>query len=258
MNQDVRLKLHTTQQWLEYFRANRNHLIPIPFDEPYQLSQQQRTAISASIAEFQLGEQSEGRHLMHFAREHAARTGDLAYVETMALFIAEENRHARGLARVMDNHGIKRKQRTVADGVFRFVRKLAGLELSITVLVTAEIIAQVYYRALRDATGCPALCTLCKQILRDERMHVAFQCQRLANLRWRSALTGLNLRRLVHRAMMLAAIIVVWINHGKALRQGNMGWRRFWKQCWIRFTRADRYADPRTLKSDLVLRVEVG
>ena len=135
------------------------------------------------MQEFQLGESSEGRHLMTRAIRHAADTGDVDYIPALRLFIAEEHRHARDLGRVLDLAGIPRVGRTWPDTVFRWLRKGAGLELSIAVLVTAEIIAKVYYAALREATHAPVLRRLCDQILADEVQHVRFQAERVAILR---------------------------------------------------------------------------
>src|SRR5204863_9873627 len=116
---------------------------------------------------------------------YAQRAGDPAYPHTLALFIAEEHRHASDLGRFLDTAGLGRAKRAWPDSVFRWLRHRAGLELSISVLVTAEIIAKVYYAALRDSTTSNVIARLCDQILSDEVQHVRFQCERLAILRAR-------------------------------------------------------------------------
>jgi len=52
----------------------------------------ERDAIALSVQEFQLGESSEGRHLISAASRYAAYSGDFDYVTALRLFIAEENR----------------------------------------------------------------------------------------------------------------------------------------------------------------------
>ena len=94
-----------------------------------------------------------GKYILHCAREYAARRRTSAYAEVIELFVREEQRHARDLGRFMDVAGIPRRSRTWPDTVFRRLRQLGGLEISISVLITAEIIAKVYYAALREATG---------------------------------------------------------------------------------------------------------
>ena len=169
--------------WLDYYRNNRESLLAVPWERGAEITGSEREAIWNSVREFQLGESSEGRHIIRCAHEFAARQQTPAYAEAIKLFIREEQRHARDLGRFMDLAGIPRRTRAWPDTVFRCLRHLSGIEVSISVLITAEIIAKVYYAALREATGSTVLRCLCDQILRDERQHVRFQCDYLAILR---------------------------------------------------------------------------
>lgn len=235
----------TSYEWVEYFRANDASLMPIPWEYGGAIGEAQRQAIATSIAEFQLGESSEGKHFKGLARAYAARTGDIAYVAALGAFIAEENRHARDLGRFMDQAGIPRASRSWPDSVFRWLRKRAGLELSISVLVTAEIIAEVYYAALRDATDSPVLRRLCDQILRDEVKHVQFQCGRLAILRRRRRRWVITLLQIAHGLFLAGTILVVWRHHRTALRAGGWNFARFWRDCWGHMQKAMELFDPR-------------
>ena len=49
------------------------------------------------------------------------------------------------------------RHRNWTDSIFRRIRKLAGYEAAVTILVTAEMIGFVYYRALARATDSPSL-----------------------------------------------------------------------------------------------------
>ena len=51
------------------------------------------------------------------------------------------------------------------------------------VLLTAEVVGTVYFRALYHATYSGLLQQLCLRLIRDEEMHVNFQCFTLAQLR---------------------------------------------------------------------------
>ena len=152
--------------WLNYYRHNHDSLLPIPWERGAELNEAELAAVASSIQEFQLGESSEGKHLVRRAEEFARREGHSAYAEAVKLFVAEEHRHARGLGRVLDLAGVPRLRKAWADTVFRRLRHLANLEMSIRVLITAEIIAKVYYAALGNATGSTVLRTLCEQITR--------------------------------------------------------------------------------------------
>lgn len=65
------------------------------------------------------------------------------------------------------------------DNVFRRLRRYASLEQSVIVLLTAEIIAKLYYKALQKSTKSEVLIDLCNQILSDEEKHVQFQSETL-------------------------------------------------------------------------------
>lgn len=235
----------TSHGWCEYFRSNAASLRPIPWELGVKLSFQELKAVTSSVQEFQLGESSEGRTFAKMAADYARRSGDAGYILAQGLFVAEEHRHARDLGRVMDLAGIPRVGRTVADGIFRRLRKLAGLELSIAVLVTAEIIARVYYDALLRCTQSAVLRTLCEQILADEIRHIEFQCERLAIMRRQRGRPALLLTHAVHRVFMLGTCGVVWLKHRRVLKRGGYGVIRFIAAVWRELRIALRIMDPR-------------
>ena len=229
----------SSHEWRTYYEDNARSLIDIPWGLGAELTAAERTAIAASVQDFQAGESSEGRHLLQYARAYAARSGDHEYVEALRLFIAEEQRHARDLARFLQLNGIPLVTSTFTDGVFRRLRQLfGGLEISISVLVTAEIIAKVYYAALRDATGSTILQTLCRQILQDEVRHVEFQVQRLGMLRAarNAALRRTSMR--LQRFLFWGTCLVVWIFHRRVFEQSRIDFRGFWRANWREFEAA--------------------
>jgi len=197
------LALESTQRWLAHFHRNACRLLPIPWETGADLAGSDKAAITSSIQAFQLGESSEGRHLMRYAREWVERSGDADYLRAIRALIAEETRHANHLGRFMDLNGIDRIERRWTDSVFRRLRNVVGtLETSIGVLVTAEIIAKVYYAALREATQSEVLRTICDQILRDEYKHVEFQTERLAIMRSNRSAAPLWMTLALHRIFL--------------------------------------------------------
>ncbi len=236
--------LLSSREWLTYFRTNATSLLEIPWDCGAEISDDERSAIAGSVQEFQLGESSEGRHLLRAAHEYAFRTGDHDYAHALRLFIAEEQRHARELGRFLTLAGVPLKRWTWPDQVFRWLRHRAGLEVSIAVLVTAEVIAKVYYRALRDATGSRVLRRLCDQILSDEVEHVRFQTQRLAMIRSGRSARYLAAAHGLQRFLFAGTCLVVWCKHARALRAGAMGFRAFWRLGWHEMNQAIEGMDP--------------
>jgi hypothetical protein len=235
-----------SDQWRDYFRRNNASLMTIPWELGVPLTEAEKAAVASSIQEFQLGESSEGKHFQGLAKEYAARTGDNDYVHALRLFIGEEHRHARDLGRVMDLAGIARIGHTWPDAVFRWLRHRAGLELSIAVLVTAEIIAKVYYAALREATGSAVLRRLCNQILSDEVQHVRFQCERLAILRARRSALVVWLKGMTQRGFFAGTCGVVWWKHRHALRAGGYGLFTFMRHSRREMAEAVRLMNPRS------------
>jgi hypothetical protein len=238
--------LWTSEEWLDYFRANAKTLLDLPWAAGADLTDEEKADVAGSMQDFQLGESSEGRHLYRCACAYALRHHDPAYREVIRLFIREEQRHARDLGRFMNLADIPPLSATWADTVFRWLRHRAGLELSISVLLTAEILAKVYYVALRDATGSALLQRLCEQILADEVAHVRFQAERLAILRQGRAAWRLHCWHGWQRLLFWGACWVVWRGHARVLRAGGFGFRRFWRMAWRELRAALAQMDPRS------------
>ena len=136
--------------WIHYFKANDTMLMEIPWHLKEALSPRERRAIAHSIAIFQLGESSDGRHFMAAGKAYVEASGDTHYQDALGRFIAEEHRHARDLGRFMRAHDIPLQQHRWTDNIFRCIRNVAGLEVCISVLVTAELIAKTYYLQARS------------------------------------------------------------------------------------------------------------
>src|SRR5689334_13753146 len=137
--------MRTSLEWKKYYQENACSLLEILWQIGPELNEEEKRAITSSVQDFQAGESSEGRHLIQYAKAYALQTGDHEYVEAIRVFIAEEQRHARDLAHFMQNNAIPLVKTTFTDSVFRQLRQIfGGLEISIGVLITAEIIAKVY------------------------------------------------------------------------------------------------------------------
>ena len=208
--------------WIRYFEQNQ--WPQLPFAESPPLNPAERDLISKSLRQFQLGENAGGRTLRRLGGQFAQASREADYPRSLELFIAEEQRHSAMLGKFLDREGMVRQRQDRADSLFRWVRKLWNHECMLMVLVSAECVAVPYYSALHDATTSPLLRALCRQILRDEAMHLNYQGQTLAKLSkgrgfWMSSVT-----RTLHRVMVLASTLVVYGQHGKFCRAA--GWTR--------------------------------
>jgi rubrerythrin len=242
-------RLRSSREWCDYFRSNPGPDHLLRWTAAVRISDSERHAVLNALQAFQLGESSEGLHLYRCAAEYARASGDLQYQEAIKLFIQEEQRHARYLARFMEFAQIPLSRHLLIDSIFRKLRQLAGLECSVSVLIIAEIIAKVFYRALRNATASDFLRAICDQILCDEQMHVQFQAERLAILRKgknRAIVLGTNA---IHRILFAGTVLVVWIKCAKALRAGGYSIIPFFLQCWEELNLAARLMESRAYEN---------
>jgi len=209
--------------WKEYFRHNQNHFANIDFIGHDCLSMEERSVISSSLQQFQKGESSEGRHLFAFAKQFE----DPEYLECIRFFIREEQKHASILAAFMHKYDIPLIKGHWVDGVFRWLRKAGGIHNTVGILLIAEIIAKVYYRALYEATECDLLKKICLQILRDEEEHISFQCDLLKIFHCRRSWFSNFLRGSFQLFLMIDTTLVVWWYHKKVLKQGRYFFGRY-------------------------------
>jgi hypothetical protein len=229
--------------WLNHFEYHAGHPRTVPPGLPDLLTPEERRRIAGSIATFQRGEDSAGGTLLQAAERFAEAHAVPSLVRITQLFICEEQHHAALLRAFMQHHGIPLKSRDWTDRVFRRVRRLAGLELYLHVLICAELIGNVYYRALEAATGCKRLKALCRVLVCDERAHVGYESHLLIALRagrpaWLQAPT-----RLAHRAFFACTAAVVWLTHRSVLRHSGYRARSFLRVCFAQY---DFYLEPVT------------
>ena len=185
--------------------------------------------IADSIGTFQLGEQSEGRTLQMFADRFAAKHGLPEASRVTALFIREEQHHAAQLRTFMTSQGIPLKARNWTDSVFRHIRKLAGFEAAVTILVTAEMIGFVYYRALARSTRCACLTRICRQMCADEAVHLRYEAQLLRTLRGNRPAWSRALVDWAHRSFLSITARIVFREHRSVLEFAGhdaLGFRR--------------------------------
>ncbi|MBS0380395.1 MAG: hypothetical protein JSS29_18090 [Proteobacteria bacterium] len=224
------------QIWLNHFEHHALHLRSIPAELADNLSDEERRLIARSIATFQLGEQSEGRTLVRAAQRFAQARAMPHLVRIVELFIREEQRHAALLKEFMEDHGIALRQAHWSDWVFRRVRRVAGFELYLHVLVCAELIGNVYYRALEAATECTRLRILCRVLVCEELAHIGFESQLLLGLQRSRPAPVRLLMRTAHRAFIASAACVVWFTHRDVLRRAGYRRRTFLSSCLAQHT----------------------
>jgi hypothetical protein len=225
--------------WCRYFLSRAAAPDVLPWDDPTTLSSEESRCIQSSIRQFQLGEGSRGSRLLKRGRDYAGATRDPYFVDALSLFVKEEQRHSALLLRFMQREGIPAASSHWVDTVFRRLRVLAGLEVSLRVLVSAEIIAIPYYRALGAATQSPLLQAICARILLDEAAHLRFRASMLSRLSASRTLLADRIVFTIHRLFLLITCLVVWREHGRVFRAAGYACGGFLAEAFWEFVRLD-------------------
>src|SRR5947208_7095332 len=220
----------TDTDWIAVFSSRTASRELLPWRDLRTLTASELRLVSGSIQQFQLGEGSDGAGLIRRGRASRLPALNPNFISSLELFIKEEQRHSRHLALFLQREGVALLEQHWVDRVFRRVRKFAGLELCLRVLVMAEIVAVPYYAALERATGSALLRRICANILDDEADHLRFQAENLKRLQ--SSRRSLPWMELVFwRCFQFATLLVVWREHRQVLRAGGYGWNSFRKEC---------------------------
>jgi len=227
--------------WLNHFEYHAEHPRCIPAGLPDVLEPEERRLIGRSIAVFQLGEQSEGNALLFSAWRFAKKHNAAPLIRILELFIREQQRHAALLRKFMEDHDLPQKQSDWTDFVFCCLRRLGELEFRLSLLITAELVASVFYRALEVATGCQRLKILCRTLVADELAHIGLESQLLLTLHARKSAFARGSLRLLHRAFFAATAGIVYLTHGSVLRSAGYNMSSFLHACTTQY---DFYLAP--------------
>lgn len=228
-----------SRKWFTHFSLRSMTALHVSPCAALQLTERERRLITPSIRQFQLGEGSRGQRLLERGQKYGRAQNDPLFAGALDLFIKEEQQHSRYLAAFMESQGIPLLPRHWVDSTFRLLRGLAGLELSLTVLVTAEIIAVPFYRALRAATGSPILKMICTRILDDEASHLKFQASMLGPVTSARSRALQRAAAGLQRLFLLGTILVVWQGHCAMFEAAGYDFRRFKRETLDEFVAWD-------------------
>ena len=224
------------ERWYRHFVENRGPRA-LPWDDACLLSAAELRLVGRSVQQFQLGEWARGRGLMRRASSHPALAADPWFLPALELFITEEQGHSDIIGRFLDREGIPRLTNHWLDGIFRRLRKLAGLEVCAMVLVTAEVLAIPFYQALRDATRSHLLRSICWRVLCEEAAHLNYQAVTLGLVRRPLCDRARMIRSLWHSTLFHGTAFLLWQQHRRVFRAAGWGFRRFWNESRRGFAR---------------------
>lgn len=232
--------------WLAYFEANaRSDHAPantLCAEVPPDL----RAPLARSLGRFQLGESAGGK-IHDEMPTHPDRALDRATRRSVQLYIEEEWRHARELALVIRSLGGKLQTAHWTNGAFTACRRVLGLRTKMMTLAIAEVVGIVYYRALANGIGSPALATSLRRIAAEESLHLDFQAAFFDHAlglapAWLRTPYRWLLRALMF-AILAAALGVLLLDHGGLLRRAGAKAPELVRASWRELARR-RFLEP--------------
>lgn len=213
--------MHTSQFWFDHFTHNlKNERVDWTISP--SLSRAEKKVILKSLQAWQLGETSEGKHLIQASTNYAKKMNDALYVPAVELFIKEEQKHGNNLGNYLDRIGEKRIKKNWGDSLFRKVRYYnTNMEIWTLAVITVESTAQLFYQSLKDATNCQLLKQICTDILIDEAFHIDFQMERLLRIWHTKKPFAKFMRYYFYKLFFYFTICVVWFAHRHVFEAGR-------------------------------------
>jgi hypothetical protein len=213
--------MNTSNYWISHFKENATKKRINWTVEP-AISTDELNQILPSLQAWQLGETSEGLHLIAASTKYATKIADLSYIEAVKLFIKEEQKHGNNLGRYLDLINKPRIKHNWGDTLFRKIRYFnSSMELWTLAVIIVESTAQIFYQALKDATNCTLLKEICTDILIDEAYHITFQTERLAIIYDSKSIFSKYCRKLAYKCFFYFTSSLVWLAHRRLFKAGG-------------------------------------
>ncbi|MDP9046844.1 MAG: ferritin-like domain-containing protein [Bacteroidota bacterium] len=213
--------MYSSNYWIGHFTTNSLEQ-RVNWDNAPNIAETEISTILPSLQAWQLGETSDGKHLIAAAKRYAGKISDPKYVDAVKLFIKEEQKHGNNLGRYLDALGKPRIRQNWGDTLFRKVRYFnTSMELWTLAVIIVESTAQIFYQALKDATGCELLKEICTDILIDEAHHITFQTERLSIIFSGKTAFSRSWRRVFYKYFFYGVSALVWFAHSKLFKAGG-------------------------------------
>jgi len=213
--------MKNSNYWIGHFKANALEK-RVNWDLKPNITPEEICTILPSLQAWQLGETSEGKHLIAASTKYARAIGDLPYINAVKLFIKEEQKHGNNLGSYLDAINVPRIKQDWGDSLFRKVRYFnTSMELWTLAVIVVESTAQIFYQALKNATNCELLKQICNDILIDEAYHITFQTERLAIIYEGKNNFSKAWRRIVYKYFFYATSSLVWFANRKLFKAGG-------------------------------------
>jgi hypothetical protein len=244
--------IHSSAFWKNHFEINLTRQ-RVDWSQKPAITIEEKEKILYSLKTWQLGETSDGRHLLSAAGKYARSVEDAEYVDAVRLFIREEQKHGSNLGKYIDLVGEKRAKKDWGDSLFRKIRYFnTSMELWTITVIIVESAAQVFYKSLHDATNCALLQSICNDILIDEAHHIKFQNERLFLIFQKKSFYVKAISLLLYSFLFFGTIHAVWFGHRKAFKAGRVSKKIFMQQMYYRFFKSMQFIHSQEKETRLV------
>lgn len=222
--------MKTSKEWIEYFRTNALEQ-RVDWNQIPQISKSEIEKILPSLQAWQLGETSDGRHLIQASSKYAVKINDYEYIDAVKLFIAEEQKHGINLGKYLDAIDKPRINQNWGDSLFRKIRYYnTSMEIWTVAVITVESAAQIFYQCLKDASGCKLLKEICTDILIDEAYHIDFQTERLQLIFSNKSSASRLFSRVIYPVFFFTTSYVIWLAHKEAFKAGGTNFKKYFRK----------------------------
>lgn len=229
--------MKTSNKWIRHFKVNATQQ-RIDWSLKPGISDKEISTVLASLQAWQLGETSDGRHLLRAATKYAMKVNDPGYIEAVTLFIKEEQKHGNNLGRYLDKIGAERIKHNWGDALFRKVRYFnTSIEIWTLAVITVESTAQIFYQSLKNATNCSLLKQICTDILVDEAYHIEFQTERFSIIFNNKTSFPKALSRKMYYLFFFFTAAVVWMAHKKLFKAGGVQFKGYMNKMKYKYSK---------------------
>lgn len=227
--------MDTSSYWISHFKANALEK-RVNWELTPAITEEEIDTILPGLQAWQLGETSEGKHLIAASTKYAYKIGDPVYVDAVKLFIKEEQKHGNNLGRYLDLINKPRITKNWGDTLFRRVRYFnTNMEIWTLAVIIVESTAQIFYQSLKDATKCDLLKEICTDILIDEAYHITFQTERLAIIFEGKSEPSKAWRTTAYKYFFYATTCLVWFAHKKVFKAGGNTFVSYFKKMDLKY-----------------------
>ncbi len=208
--------------WLCHFLYNRHQRAAIIWndDENTPPAEPACSAIGQFL-DWQTGFDRAGRSRL-VDRATAQCADDPAYIQSLRLFIREEEHHQANVQRWLEQRGQSSIPADSLRSLLRGITRPLGVRFELSIVLISEIVTLTLNRMLFDQSSDVVLNGVLRQLMTDQEQHIAFHSERLTAEYADFNFIRRNLRRWRLRSLHAVLVRVAAWRHRSMLKAMNI------------------------------------